>query len=724
MDQFRMNELEMNVDVASTLVAHLDEKVDTDSVEIVRTIMQRVAVDSANPETVRAHAQAVVEAIERAASSDAPEDSMTRVTRALDTLQDDVRMLRLSFPTHETSVSQRQDPAPPDNPSESAPECQLSGPSSVAPEEACTQGPCENSPPAAAEAPTEHARGTYLGFEITQADIIDFVAEAQECVTLAENALIKLESDPKDSAALNEAFRCFHNIKGSSGMLGLVKLQELAHAAESVMGRIREGSLGCVGFVSQALFSAVDVIRSIVRQLKDPSSLELARTSSPEVDRLTQSLWDCLSVSPQRSDLESRARSMSDAGVRPPGGCIVEDSWSDDREPSKQRSDEYVRVRLGRLDSLVDLIGELVIADSMVRNRMDSLGIANTGLASSVSQMSKIMRQLQETALAMRLVPLSGVFSKLSRVARDTSRKLGKDVIASFEGEDTELDRSIVDEISLPLVHMVRNAVDHGIEPPEERLRRGKPRTGHVLVSARHKGGTVIISVEDDGHGLDRAKILAKARALGLIGAEEPDDQAVYRCVFHPGFSTSEQVTEVSGRGVGLDVVKKAVDNLRGRIDIETYPGKGTRMCITVPLSMAIIDGMLVSVGGVRYVIPLHAILEALRPRPGQVVTVGGRQELLDIRSNLVPLIRLRRLFGLPDDPGNSSDSLAVVCSDGSGQCALWIDSLIGQQQVVIKPLGELFRDVPFLSGATVLENGRVGLILDIGGIVRLFRER
>jgi len=328
--------------------------------------------------------------------------------------------------------------------------------------------------------------------------------------------------------------------------------------------------------------------------------------------------------------------------------------------------------------------------------------------------------------MSMRMVSLKATFQKMARLARDLSVKSRVPVEFTFAGEDTELDRNVVEEIGSPLVHMVRNAVDHGIEKPDDRRAAGKPEKGRVQLRAFHEGGNVIIKLSDDGHGLNKDKILAKAEHLGLIekgAGAEMSNREIYGLIFHPGFSTADKVTDVSGRGVGMDVVKRSIENLRGRIDIQSEPGKGTTFIIRLPLTLAIIDGMIVTVGGERYIVPTIAIVESLRPEPEQVTTVVGKGEMLNLRGELLPLFRLYKLFGCGDAKTDPTDALVVVVAGDGSTCALLVDELVDQQQVVIKSLGKTFDDLEGVSGGAIMGDGKVALILDAAGLVRAARS-
>lgn len=377
-----------------------------------------------------------------------------------------------------------------------------------------------------------------------------------------------------------------------------------------------------------------------------------------------------------------------------------------------------VKVDTLKLDNLVDLVGELVIAQSLVTSNDKISTIKDQKLNRDLGHMSRIMSELQRTAMGMRMVPIRQTFQKMIRLVRDLSRKSGKRVNLTMSGEDTEIDRNMVEAIYDPMVHMIRNSVDHGIEPPDIRGQRGKPEEGRIHLRAFHQGGNVVIAIEDDGQGLNRERIMAKAVERGLVNPDEHlSDAAAFNLIFQPGFSTAEKITDVSGRGVGMDVVKKAIEKLRGKIEVVSESGRGSTITIRLPLTLAIIDGMIVRVGDGRYILPTMAIHESFRPQKGDYHTVKGRGEMIKVREHLLPLVRLAEVVGQKGAVTDPADALVVVLEhEGQRRCVL-VDEVIGKQEVVIKSLGEALRNVRALAGGSILGDGRVGLILDVAGL-------
>ncbi len=391
---------------------------------------------------------------------------------------------------------------------------------------------------------------------------------------------------------------------------------------------------------------------------------------------------------------------------------------------SAVRVREAVRVDAERLDRLVETIGEMVIAESMVSQSVDLRNASSAQLARQLDQLDKITRGLQEIGMSLRMVPIQPTFQKMARLVRDLAKKGQKRVDFVMSGEETELDKTVVDRIGDPLVHMVRNAVDHGVESPEQRRAAGKPETGRVELRAFHKGGNIFIELEDDGKGLDREAILAKAKERGMIDERSTlSDREIFNLIFEAGFSTAQKVTDLSGRGVGMDVVRRNIEALRGQVEIRSEKGKGSTFSIRLPLTLAIIDGMVIRVGAERYIIPMLSILQSIRPGESELSTVLQRGEMMKVQGNLIPLLRLSKLFNIEGAEEDLTKALVVVVEDDGRQVGLVTDELLGQQQIVIKALGEDMRTIPGLAGGAIMPDGRVGLILDVGGIAKLAKD-
>ncbi|BCS31895.1 chemotaxis protein CheA [Luteitalea sp. TBR-22] len=391
-----------------------------------------------------------------------------------------------------------------------------------------------------------------------------------------------------------------------------------------------------------------------------------------------------------------------------------------DRRPAAENAS--IRVATEKVDRLIDLVGEVVISQSMVANIIDTFSEEKLlTLRDAVGVLARNTRELQERIMGIRMMPVGGVFARFPRVVHDIAGALGKDIQVVFEGEETELDKGVIEQIGDPLTHMVRNAADHGIELPADRAAAGKPAQGTIRLSAFTRGGNVVIEVADDGKGLDTERIRAKALSQGLISEHETlSDEQVNALIFAPGFSTADQVSSLSGRGVGMDVVRRNVQALNGTVAVESKPGKGSLCRITLPLTLAILDGQSLTVGGGQYVLPITSIVESLRPRPQDVQVVVGRGEVVLVRGEAVPLVRLHRLFGVPTDRTDPCTGIVVLVEHDGQRAALLGEELLGQQQVVIKSLDTHYRRTDGVMGATIMGDGSVALILDVPGLLRL----
>ncbi len=558
---------------------------------------------------------------------------------------------------------------------------------------------------------------------------MEFVTESMGHLEAAEAALLELENDPTSPEPVGAVFRSFHTIKGVAGFLGLKQIGKLAHAAENLLGLARDGVLTLQGGTIDLTLGALDLMRSLVNDLEAAMCENRAPATDPRIPEMILKLEQCASGTPVAGVAAFQATAAAAARQQ---DQIVEPSMASTAgrggEPAAEggsaresSGDSTVKVSTTRLDSLINMVGELVISQSMVQQDSGILTADNPRLSRNLSHLGKITRELQDLSMSMRMVPIQGVFQKMARLARDTARKAGKEIEFVMVGAETELDRNVVEAVSDPLVHMVRNAVDHGIEPPDVRAEVGKARQGRVELRAYHQAGSIVIQISDDGRGLNLARILEKARAAGIVGPEqELPDQEIAQLIFHAGLSTAEKVTDISGRGVGMDVVKKNIEALRGRVEIATTAGKGSVFTIRLPLTLAMIDGMLVRVGEQRYIIPITTIEQSARPRPEQVSTVQGRGEMCMVRGRLLPVIRLADVFSVPGASGSVTDAIAVTIQDNERRACVAVDELLGQQQVVIKSLGDSFGQIAGISGGAILGDGTVCLIIDPPGLIDL----
>ncbi|MDO9110091.1 MAG: chemotaxis protein CheA, partial [Desulfatirhabdiaceae bacterium] len=578
----------------------------------------------------------------------------------------------------------------------------------------------------------------------------EFVAEANDLIARAEEALLSLEVDPEDMDAVGTVFRAFHTIKGTSAFLELSLLSEMGHHAESLLSRVRDKEIRYQGGYADLALRSLDMLKTLMHSVEKAlgggpliksegydalmdalMNPEAAGISEERDDVSSPRIGDIL-VAQGKADRQSIEALVQDHSNEPLGLAAIKTGTASVNDVAhalrtqermkgpKQFVETSVRVSTDRLDRLIDMVGEMVIAHSMVAQDNVVVQAAHYELLKKVNHTSKIVRGLQDLSMSMRMVPLKATFQKMARLVRDVARKVGKNVTFVTEGEDTEIDRNLVDVINDPLVHMVRNAVDHGIESPEVRKKNGKPPNGTVKLSAFHSAGSVVVQIIDDGKGLDRKAILAKAIERGMIAdSSAVCDRDVCNLILEPGFSTAEVVTDVSGRGVGMDVVKKNIESLRGQVEITSEPGKGSVFRMSLPLTLAIIDGMVLRAGQETYVIPTVSIVRSIKPDPKDISTVFNKGRVLSLQGKLIPLYRLTRLYEI-DESGGDHEELVVVIEDDGNQAGLIIDELVGRQQVVIKTLGETMQKIPGISGGAIMPNGRVGLIVDIAGLMKL----
>ena len=492
--------------------------------------------------------------------------------------------------------------------------------------------------------------------------IAAFIAESGDLITGAEEALLDLESDPEDPEAVSNVFRAFHNIKGTSAFFDLDLMTELSHHAESILSCVRDGKIRYAGGYPDLALRSVDMLKTLFRGLE--AALGGGPFQKPAgYDSLIQQLSDPagfgigdapgagasgVARTPKPDFADEIELEACPPGHRP--ACVPAEE-GDNGEPAAPRRglmgnrgvsmESSVRVPIQRLDRFIDMVGELVVAHSMVAQDPMVASGEHHELIKKVGQTGKIVRELQSMSMSMRMIPLKTTFRKMARLVRDLSRKVGKDVRFVAEGEETEIDRNMVDIINDPLVHMVRNAIDHGIEPPEERERAGKSRHGTVHLSAFHSAGNVVVEIRDDGRGLDRDRILAKAVERGLVSpGTSLGEREAYGLIFEAGFSTAQIVSDVSGRGVGMDVVKRNIEAIRGHVEIDAEPGRGSIFRMSLPLTLAIIDGMVVRVGTEKYVIPTISIVRSVQPDPERVTSVMRKGRMLNLQGRLIPLFR------------------------------------------------------------------------------------
>ena len=596
-----------------------------------------------------------------------------------------------------------------------------------------------------------------------------FCAEAQDLLQDIEQGVLVLESNPKDSTTIDTVFRAFHTFKGNVGVMKLVVLQQLTHELESLLDAARRGTFQLGRESIDVILAGEDILKRYVEEMSGQLSAgsRSTRVAFPipriiaEVHALLAQKTNAVAapsppprpqpaaalspppvaapapaaVAPAPAPAQPRqAAPLNEVATpapaaphpQPEAGAVIRDAAKPaeaqqvDHKP-RAAAAGIVRVDTLKLDGLIDLVGELVIAQSMVVQSPEVRDVASVHLSRCLGQLRGITSDLQRTAMSLRMVPIRNTFQKMARLVRDLGVQQGKDIQLILEGEDTELDRNIVEELGDPLVHMIRNSADHGIESQAERLSEGKPAAGTITLRAFHRGGFIVIEIQDDGRGLNPDRIRMKAIERGLVKPDDNiDERAIFDLIFAPGFSTAEKITDLSGRGVGMDVVRRNIERMRGKIEIESAIGRGTTFTISLPLTLAIIEGLLVGVGDQRYVIPTLSVRESFRPLPSMVTKVQGRGEMVSVRGRLTPVLRLGEHLNTPAAATDLSAGILVVVESGQDSRCLFVDELIGKQEVVIKSLGDMFHQQTNFAGAAILGDGRVGLILDVNALVKL----
>jgi two-component system chemotaxis sensor kinase CheA len=561
--------------------------------------------------------------------------------------------------------------------------------------------------------------------------IREFITESSEHLATIESQLLLFEKDHSSTDALNSIFRGFHTIKGLAGFLEFTEIQSLAHEVETLLDLARTGQLEVTPAVVDVILESTDVVRqelaSIGQKLdgKNPPPTNVDAALLERIRRAARGEKPDAEPVPASplSTGTTVAKPLPSSLSSPAPFSIAEATHGEERPADRERrtgDSISIRIDTAKLDQLMDMVGEMVIAQTLIGHCPALESVKDAAFQRNLSQLARITSDVQRITTSMRMVPIGIQFNKTARVVRDLARRAGKQIEFQATGENTELDKTIAEELSDPLLHMVRNSIDHGIESHDERIAMGKDPTAHIRVSAGHQSGQIVITISDDGRGLDREKILAKAHRNGLIqpGAQLSDSET-FLLIFEPGLSTADKVTDISGRGVGMDVVRRHVQKLRGRIDIQSKAGEGTTFSIKLPLTLAIIEGLVVVVGQQRYIVPLFAVREMFRPTPEMLSTVQGKGEMVMVRGSLMPIVRLHRRFAMDPRTTDLTNGILIAAESAGRPFCLFVDDLAGKQEVVIKSLGQRFRHVSGVAGCAILGDGRVGLILDIEGIYK-----
>jgi len=602
------------------------------------------------------------------------------------------------------------------------------------------KAPSEQAPaPAAASTPASDGLEINdvlldLNLEENRELLMEFHAEALDHLQQIEAALLALDETPDDPEALNSIFRSFHTIKGVSGFLHLTPMHTLTHEVESLLDLARNHKLRLNSTIITEILKSRDAVQNMVNQITLALEQGVLPSEIVPVSHLIRAVKRLASgestpTAPANAPSAPAPTPAAEAAApTTPLAPVVPFPPAPEKAPAAKptpakpvasgearvASSSTVRVNTDKLDSLMDVVGELVIVQSQLMESARSLETENAALLRNITQFGRLTKELQHTSMSLRMIPVKPTFQKMERLVRDLSRDFNKRVNFHVSGEDTELDRTVVEDIGDPLVHMVRNSLDHGLESAEERVAKGKPEVGNVYLKAYHEGSSIVIELSDDGRGINAEKVLAKAKKQNLIpeNAQLTPDE-INHLIFLPGFSTADKVTAVSGRGVGMDVVKRNIEKLRGKIEIVSEWGRGSTFRIRLPLTMAIIDGLVVRVGEDRFILPSTSVQMALRPSKDALSTIHGRGEVLDHRGKILPVHRLYRRFGIQGAIENPWEGIVVIVENNGRASALLVDDMVSKQEVVIKSLGGFLQHIAGVSGGAILGDGGIALILD-----------
>ncbi|HUL96995.1 MAG TPA: chemotaxis protein CheW [Usitatibacter sp.] len=585
--------------------------------------------------------------------------------------------------------------------------------------------------------------------------IATFFDEAQEHLETIEGQAMALGVGG-DAETLNSIFRAAHSIKGGSGTFGFTQLSEATHEMETLFDGLRKGKGRADETTVRLLLDACDAFKAHLARLKAGE-----RGPDPAMEAMCRQLaayrggsrFEATVVQGAPKGKETEESFFAAAGEPAVAPAAKKEAYGLFEEPpaaatpahAEPKNERYgffepespvehnrrkgdtssIRVSVEKIDRIVNLVGELVIAQAMMQQSVGALEAAkDEHVAHSLATLDRNTRDLQQAVMSIRMMPMEFIFSRFPRLVYDVSARLGKKAQLRTQGHDTELDKELIELLVDPLTHVVRNAIDHGIEPPDERVKAGKPESGTVGMRATHRGGSVIIEVTDDGRGLDRERIIAKARELNMPVADSWSDAELWSLIFEAGFTTAKEVTSLSGRGVGMDVVRRNIASLGGSVSVSSVKGHGTTITIQVPLTLAVLDGMIVGIGEEQYIVPLEFVAEAFKPAAGDIRNVVGQPSLVAVRGEHLPIVKLEEVVQYPAAERQRPDPICLVVEVDNRRAALLVDLLVGQQQLVVKSLDSNLHSVPGMAGATILGDGRVALILDVSAVVRTSTAR
>ncbi len=564
--------------------------------------------------------------------------------------------------------------------------------------------------------------------DLLSSDMFDqYSTNSYELLDIIDKNLLELEKDPTLSSLVQETFGAIHSLKGNSGFMGFSEIEEISMDVETILDSIRNNELDIDQNIISVLLSQIEQIRNridaMVEKVNQQNAEETQEDSKPKDKTAKDNKPETAKEETKEKNInKEKAAKEAKEKKSKPAASKAQPAKKQTRMPAMQRKD--IRVETNKIDKLFDLVGELITIETMVTNNVDLKGLDLPNFSKSANMLNKITRELQEISMSIRMMPLEGLFNKMKRLVRDVSIKMGKKVDFSISGQETEMDKNVIDEIADPLVHILRNAIDHGIEPPEDRITSGKDETGKVSLSARYEGNEILIIVKDDGKGINREAVLKKAMEKGLINSDPElmSNREIAALIFEPGFSTAQEVTDISGRGVGMDVVKKNIEKLRGSVTVDTEQDRGSVITLRIPLTLAIMEAMLIRIGESIFALPILALQESFRTQKGMITKTMDGLEVVKVREEVMPVIRLHELFNINTPNKNLDDGLLIMIEHKEKQMCLFADEIIGQQQAVIKGLSDYIGKVPGITGCMITGDGGIGLIIDLESLV-IFAE-
>ncbi len=619
---------------------------------------------------------------------------------------------------------------------------------------------------------------------ITPEMVESFVAETNDLLDIAENTLLEVEGASSAAHLIDESFRSIHTVKGNAGFFGFSRIERMCMDIESKMDTVRKGNRKADQNLVTELLTGLDDLRNSLAEIAaegdggQEQEETAAGADAGNADRTSEGEEEAGNTGEQEAQASGAPEEGPEVTEQPEEGeeegeeykplgdvlvemgaakpddieealdeqqkkigeilvsegdadkDVVEKVLSEQaaaRSEAEEKGQKYkirrkdIRVDMNRLDKLFDLMGELITAEAMVTTHPELEGKELENFERAASSMGKITREMQEITMSIRMIPLEGLFNKMRRLVRDLARKFEKSINLHISGQETEMDRNVIEEISDPLVHIIRNAIDHGVEDTETRKADGKDPTGNIWLNAKYEGNEIWITVQDDGGGLKREKILKKARENNLIQGDgsDMDLEDVGKLIFEPGFSTADKVSEISGRGVGMDVVKRNIDKLRGKIGIESEEGSGTAIILKIPLTLAIIDSIAFRVGSMKYCMPIDDVVEFQKIEVHQITQTGNGEKVLNLRNEILPIVELYKFYNIKSDIQKLEEGLFIILQAAKKKAAVFVDEIIGNRQVVIKPLPEFMGQIRAISGCSITGSGDISLIIDSSALVK-----